>query len=69
MSVSTEVLGLLGAIVIAAALWRLLRPEPRPSHLQQAVCPTCGWKGTVSRFAGRCPACNAAIGEQRARRR
>lgn len=56
------------ALVVAALLVRLLRRRRLPPHLQQATCPACGWEGTVSRYAGRCPACNAPVGERRARR-
>lgn len=69
MNASNTVLAVVGAILVAAVLWRLLRRKPRAAHLQAAACPSCGWKGTVSRYAGRCPSCNAAIGELRAKRR
>lgn len=62
-------LGALLVLVVAIVLWRRLLHRPLPSHLQEAACPSCGWKGVVSRYAGCCPACNAKIGEQRARRR
>jgi hypothetical protein len=69
MSPTAVALAVLGAIVATYLLWRFTRRKPLPSHLQEAACPSCGWKGIVSRYAGRCPACNADVGEQRARRR
>jgi len=57
------------ALVTILALRRLLRRRRRPVHRQEATCGSCGWRGAVSRYAGRCPACNAPMGDRGARPR
>ena len=58
----------LSAFAVAVLLWKLLKREKQKPWIEQAACTSCGWKGQVSRYAGRCPGCNAPLGEQRARR-
>jgi len=53
-------------LVVVIVLWKLLRRERPKAWIQETVCPHCGWKGHTSRYAGRCPKCNAAIGERKA---
>lgn len=58
---------LAGALLLLV-LWKLLRrPKPKP-HIQTALCPSCGWQGQVSRYAGRCPRCSTPLGDQKAKR-
>jgi predicted Zn-ribbon and HTH transcriptional regulator len=54
-------------IVVLAVIWKLTRRQKPKGWIQAAVCPGCGWTGQTSRYAGRCPKCNAPIGEQRGR--
>ncbi|MFH1809890.1 MAG: hypothetical protein ABIJ09_14185 [Pseudomonadota bacterium] len=59
-----------GAVVLLVAftILRRLLSAPRTSqHQQTTTCPACGWKGVVSRYAGRCPKCNGALGDKLAR--
>lgn len=38
-------------------------------HFQIVDCVSCGWRGEVSRYAGRCPQCNQPLGERKAQHR
>jgi hypothetical protein len=57
-------LAALAALVVAA---RLLFRRKEDRHTQVVTCPACGWRGQVSRYAGRCPGCSKPLGEQRAK--
>ena len=57
---------LLVFLKLMVGLFRRKRDNP---HVQFADCVNCGWEGEVSRYAGRCPQCNQALGDQKARRR
>jgi predicted Zn-ribbon and HTH transcriptional regulator len=60
-----------GALAVIAALavvaWKLMRRK-EDRHIQVVTCETCGWRGQVSRYAGRCPGCSNPLGEQKAKR-
>lgn len=58
-------LAALAALVIAV---RMLFRRKEDRHTQIVSCQACGWRGQVSRYAGRCPGCNKPLGEQRAKR-
>jgi len=62
-----------GAIVVLAIFTRMLRKFLRKKNsnklFQSVSCYVCGWRGPVSRYAGRCPQCNEPLGDQKARRR
>ncbi len=60
MAGGTTVSVLVLAMVIRAFLGR--KKEDR--HMQVVRCAACGWKGRVSRYAGRCPKCNQSLGDQ-----
>jgi len=57
-------------IFVLLSLWsvikKFLKKDKSSSYAQQVEC-NCGWKGQVSKHAGRCPKCNAPIGDQRAK--
>jgi len=55
----------IGGLIVLGLVARLLRRPGTPAQVQEAQC-RCGWRGQVSRFAGRCPQCNAALGDRRA---
>ena len=58
------------ALLIGARLviWIVKRKDGN-QHFQSVTCGGCGWRGQVSRYAGRCPQCNQPLGEQKAQRR
>jgi hypothetical protein len=56
-----------GAIVVVTFIARMFRGRTAPEQFQKVRCK-CGWVGQTSRHAGRCPRCNAPLGEQRAKR-
>jgi hypothetical protein len=60
--------GALTALAVLAVAVRLLFRPKENRHIQAVTCETCGWRGQVSRYAGRCPGCNTPLGEQRAKR-
>ena len=64
MMVAAALLGL----VVLVLLWKLTHRKKPKSWLQVTSCPNCGWTGQVSRYAGRCPKCNAQIGDQKGKR-
>ena len=55
---------LVGAVVAVALVWALKTlfggKKEEPSHHVSARC-SCGWSGTVSKYARRCPKCNQAV--------
>lgn len=55
---------LVGLIALAVLVRFFRREKPKP-WIQESSCPDCGWRGQTSRYAGRCPRCNARIGDQR----
>lgn len=56
--------GLLGILIFLSILSSVFSKKDRSEHTQIVQCE-CGWQGKVSRYAGRCPACNGPIGEQK----
>lgn len=60
-----------GGVILLVVFWRilkrLLRSDRPPIYAQIAQCETCGWQGQVSKHAGRCPKCNAPLGDQKAK--
>lgn len=48
---------LLGILSAASAIF-VRRSSPKDEHHKAVECATCGWKGTISRFARVCPKCN-----------
>ena len=58
----------LAGIILLVVMVKLLTGGKKKAHLQRVQCTGCGWQGEVSRYAGRCPACNNPLGEQRAKR-
>ena len=57
-------LAALAALVVAV---RMLFRRKEDRHTQVVTCQACGWRGQVSRYAGRCPGCNKPLGEQKAK--
>jgi len=55
---------IVGALIVLGLLARLLRRSKPPAQVQTVRC-RCGWQGQVSRLAGRCPKCNAPLGDRR----
>ena len=53
----------LTVVAALALLWQLTRRKKPKAWIQEAVCSVCGWRGQTSRYAGRCPRCNAPIGD------
>lgn len=49
-------------VALAVLLKAAFKKEDR--HKQVVKCEICGWKGQVSRYAGRCPKCNATLGDR-----
>jgi hypothetical protein len=58
-----------GLVVLVWVIRRSLRKKESNRLFQPVDCPDCGWRGQVSRYAGRCPQCNRPLGEQKAQRR
>lgn len=69
MSTATLLTTALICAVVLVLAWKLTRKKKEKPWLQASTCPECGWSGQTSRYAGRCPKCNAPIGEQKAKRR
>ncbi|MBI4700508.1 MAG: hypothetical protein HY744_04970 [Deltaproteobacteria bacterium] len=61
------VAGIVVAGYVLSALGRLFSGRKQDAHVQAARCSACGWQGRVSRLAGRCPRCNAPLGDRAAR--
>ncbi len=62
--------GAVVALIVVISIFKaLFRKKPESPHHQRVTCSNCGWQGQVSKYAGRCPKCNAALGDQLAKRR
>ena len=57
-----------GAIVVLTVLMKVFRKSEDSEHVQSVECLGCGWRGSVSRYAGRCPKCNSPLGDLKAGR-
>ncbi|GBC61652.1 hypothetical protein DENIS_2614 [Desulfonema ishimotonii] len=58
----------IGALFLLSMIRKLFK-KPTPDKHTQFVRCDCGWQGQVSQYVGRCPKCNAPIGEQKAKGR
>ena len=58
--------GVAALLLVVGVLKRLLAKKPESAHHQTVTC-RCGWKGTVSSWAGKCPKCSAPLGERKAK--
>jgi hypothetical protein len=54
----------IGIFVLLSLLKKVFRKEKIHPYMQLALCSNCGWKGQVSRHAGRCPGCNQPLGDR-----
>ncbi len=55
-------------LILARVVVWLFKKKPSDQLFESVQCPGCGWRGRVSRYAGRCPQCNQPLGEQKAKR-
>ncbi|MBW1808168.1 MAG: hypothetical protein JRJ19_12370 [Deltaproteobacteria bacterium] len=55
-----------GVLIFIGLLKKIFSGKKDSKHSQQTTCKSCGWSGTVSRYAGRCPKCNKPLGERKA---
>ena len=58
----------IGIFVVFSVLRRILRKKKMPVYAQPVWCSECGWQGQASKHAGRCPKCNAPVGDQKAQK-
>jgi predicted Zn-ribbon and HTH transcriptional regulator len=56
-------------VIMLRMIFRLFRRSGSNPNIESVVCSGCGWRGSVSRYAGRCPRCNEFLGEQKSQRR
>ena len=54
-----------GVLIALFIVMKLFSGKKEEKHSQKTECDLCGWSGTVSRYAGRCPKCNAPLGDRR----
>jgi hypothetical protein len=52
-----------GILIVLVILKQIFGGKKESRHIQAVECTGCGWQGRVSRYAGRCPMCNAPLGE------
>ncbi len=66
-----QILIVVGIVVGIGILFKIVKKmfssDKVDRHHQIVKCGSCGWKGQVSRNAGRCPKCNKPLGEQKAK--
>jgi predicted Zn-ribbon and HTH transcriptional regulator len=55
----------IAAFIIFAVVKKFFKKKAPSEYTQLVECRGCGWQGRVSRLAGRCPACNTPLGDQR----
>jgi len=53
-------IGVLAALIILSRTFS----KKEDKHTQKLACQMFGWNGQVSRYAGRCPKCNAPLGDR-----
>ena len=58
-----------GFLILLAILKKIFGKKEISQHLQIVRCKNCDWQGQISRYAGRCPRCNEALGDQKAKPR
>ncbi len=56
-----------GLFLLTSVLAKMFGKKSDGEHNQRARCSACGWTGTVSKFAGRCPKCSQELGQRKAR--
>ena len=54
----------IGLLILVALLKKIFSKSKSDAYAQQVRCDKCGWKGKVSKYAGRCPRCNNPLGDQ-----
>lgn len=62
------ILAVVGLVVLKVVVDRariLFARTAVDEKLQRVACQACGWQGRVSRIAGRCPSCNAPLGDRK----
>ena len=57
--------GIALVLTIFPMIKNMFKKEETSVHVQTIRCD-CGWQGKVSRHVGRCPKCNAPIGDRKA---
>ncbi|QTA87240.1 hypothetical protein [Desulfonema magnum] len=58
---------IIALLILISAVRKLFKKEKVSEHIQVIRCKNCGWRGQVSRYAGRCPKCNEPLGDQLAK--
>ncbi|RLC15238.1 MAG: hypothetical protein DRI57_13175 [Deltaproteobacteria bacterium] len=58
---------MIGLFFLVSFVKKLFKKKEPDKHIQLVRCANCGWKGQVSRYAGRCPSCNEPMGDQKAK--
>lgn len=53
----------IGPFILIKIVLGIFRKKPGDQLFQPVECFNCGWRGRVSRYAGRCPQCNQPLGE------
>ena len=58
-----QVLMAVGAVGVVLVILNVTigRSGQKESHLRQASCSACGWRGNVSQHTRKCPKCNGAL--------
>ena len=54
----------IGLLILVALLKRMFSKSKSNVYAQQVRCDKCGWRGKVSKLAGRCPQCNNPLGDR-----
>lgn len=57
-----------GVIAVLTVAMKIFGKSEPNEHVQAVECLGCGWRGHVSRYAGRCPKCNTPLGDRKAGR-
>ena len=50
-----------GLIISAMVVMRLLKAKPAGPKTQQLRCGQCGWQGAVSAYKPKCPKCGSSL--------
>lgn len=59
--------GVVAAFIVFSFIKKLFAKPKASEYSQKARCKSCGWSGMVSKYAGKCPQCNAPLGDRSAK--
>jgi predicted Zn-ribbon and HTH transcriptional regulator len=60
--------GVIVVVIFIMLIMKIFSKKEPSVHMQNVICRSCGWKGQVSRYAGRCPKCSEPLGDLKSKK-